>query len=207
MLLCWLMFKEVYQSDRPDITVMVNTKLLMYLPFRIRIFIVPEQVYKKICLMVHSKSRINDRLIFYHSNKDLCLTFSLPVHFFCRHSEPFLFSSVTIDNEGIGWAVDVLGQIWFTDAISPSNPAGSGHWWQVGALSLYWWQVGVLSLYWWQVGVLSLYWWQMGILSLYWWQVSVLSLYWWQVGVLFCVLWQVGVLGIGGKWVFFLFWW
>ncbi|KAK7104074.1 hypothetical protein V1264_018848 [Littorina saxatilis] len=48
-----------------------------------------------------------------------------------RHTEPFLFSSVSVDNEGIGWAVDVLGQIWFTDAVSPQRPAGSGHWWQV----------------------------------------------------------------------------
>lgn len=48
-----------------------------------------------------------------------------------RQLEPFLFSSCSIDSEGYGWAVDVLGQIWFTDHVTPSTPAGSGHWWQV----------------------------------------------------------------------------
>lgn len=48
-----------------------------------------------------------------------------------RHIEPFLFSSCSVDGEGIGWAMDVLGQIWFTDRISPTSPCGSGHWWQV----------------------------------------------------------------------------
>ena len=48
-----------------------------------------------------------------------------------REGEPFLFSSVTVDNEGIGWAVDILGQIWFTDQVTPQTPKGSGQWWQV----------------------------------------------------------------------------
>lgn len=48
-----------------------------------------------------------------------------------RHSEPFLFANVTVDNEGFACAADVLGQIWFTDAVTPRQPSGSGHWWQV----------------------------------------------------------------------------
>nr|KAG5695187.1 hypothetical protein BaRGS_018309 [Batillaria attramentaria] len=48
-----------------------------------------------------------------------------------RQIEPFLFSSCSVDNEGIGWGMDVLGQIWFTDKVTPTHPVGSGHWWQV----------------------------------------------------------------------------
>ncbi|KAL8602690.1 hypothetical protein ACOMHN_058643 [Nucella lapillus] len=48
-----------------------------------------------------------------------------------RRVEPCLFCSVSVDSEGIGWATDVLGQVWFTDHVTPHNPVGSGKWWQV----------------------------------------------------------------------------
>lgn len=48
-----------------------------------------------------------------------------------RSSEPILFSNVSVDSQGIGWAIDVLGQIWFTEGVTTENPVGSGKWWQV----------------------------------------------------------------------------
>ncbi|XP_076442661.1 tectonin beta-propeller repeat-containing protein 2-like [Babylonia areolata] len=67
-------------------------------------------------------------------------------HQVVRETEPYLFSSVTLDNEGIGWAVDVLGQIWFTDQVTPQNPVGSGHWWQVPLSEYYVQDPGVLDV-------------------------------------------------------------
>ncbi|CAL1547450.1 unnamed protein product [Lymnaea stagnalis] len=48
-----------------------------------------------------------------------------------RDLPPYLFSSVAIDHEKIGWAIDVLGQIWFCDGITREKPLGSGLWWQI----------------------------------------------------------------------------
>ncbi|XP_012939414.1 tectonin beta-propeller repeat-containing protein 2 isoform X2 [Aplysia californica] len=48
-----------------------------------------------------------------------------------RETAPYLFSSVAVDSENIGWAIDVLGQIWFCNGVTRQNPAGAGQWWQV----------------------------------------------------------------------------
>ncbi|KAK0046533.1 tectonin beta-propeller repeat-containing protein 2 [Biomphalaria pfeifferi] len=48
-----------------------------------------------------------------------------------RDLPPYLFSHVAIDHERIGWAIDLVGQIWFCDGVSQENPLGSGFWWQL----------------------------------------------------------------------------
>ena len=49
----------------------------------------------------------------------------------CRGLETILFSSVAIGDGETGWAIDILGRIWFSTAVTPDNPAGNGIWWQV----------------------------------------------------------------------------
>ncbi|KAH9495061.1 hypothetical protein Btru_018728 [Bulinus truncatus] len=48
-----------------------------------------------------------------------------------RNLPPYLFSHVAIDHEKIGWAIDILGQIWFCDGVSRESPLGSELWWQL----------------------------------------------------------------------------
>uniref|UniRef100_A0A0B7B5U6 Tectonin beta-propeller repeat-containing protein 1 n=1 Tax=Arion vulgaris TaxID=1028688 RepID=A0A0B7B5U6_9EUPU len=48
-----------------------------------------------------------------------------------REVPPYLFSYVGLDNENIGWAIDVLGQIWFCDGVTREQPFGRRLWWQV----------------------------------------------------------------------------
>ncbi|BFZ11505.1 hypothetical protein BsWGS_14546 [Bradybaena similaris] len=48
-----------------------------------------------------------------------------------REVPPYLFSHVAVDNDNIGWAIDVLGQVWFCDGVTREQPLGRRHWWQV----------------------------------------------------------------------------
>ncbi|RUS76520.1 hypothetical protein EGW08_015713, partial [Elysia chlorotica] len=48
-----------------------------------------------------------------------------------RDSPPYLFSHVAIDNENIGWAIDVSGRIWFCQGVTLENPKGSTDWFEV----------------------------------------------------------------------------
>ena len=42
-----------------------------------------------------------------------------------------LFSCVSLGDGNIGWAVDVLGNMWFLCGVTMDRPRGNGIWWQV----------------------------------------------------------------------------
>ncbi|XP_053393854.1 tectonin beta-propeller repeat-containing protein 2-like isoform X2 [Mercenaria mercenaria] len=46
-------------------------------------------------------------------------------------SENRLFSQLCLGEDNIGWAVDILGQVWFCQGVSMETPRGENHWWQV----------------------------------------------------------------------------
>ena len=50
-------------------------------------------------------------------------------------SEDLLFSCVAIGDGNVGWAVDVVGRIWFMTDVTLETPIGDGHWWQVTDLN------------------------------------------------------------------------
>ncbi|CAG5119309.1 unnamed protein product [Candidula unifasciata] len=48
-----------------------------------------------------------------------------------RDGPPYLFSHVAVDHDSIGWAIDVLGHLWFCDGVTREQPLGRRRWWQV----------------------------------------------------------------------------
>ncbi|KAK3093129.1 hypothetical protein FSP39_011469 [Pinctada imbricata] len=46
-------------------------------------------------------------------------------------AEDFLFNSVTLGDGNVGWALDVVGRIWFMTDVTMETPIGDSHWWQV----------------------------------------------------------------------------
>ncbi|XP_078316066.1 tectonin beta-propeller repeat-containing protein 2-like isoform X2 [Crassostrea virginica] len=49
----------------------------------------------------------------------------------CKSSQEMLFNGISFGVDGILWALDVLGRIWFTTGISMETPTGDGQWWEV----------------------------------------------------------------------------
>ncbi|KAH3859308.1 tectonin beta-propeller repeat-containing protein 2-like isoform X2 [Dreissena polymorpha] len=46
-------------------------------------------------------------------------------------TENRLFCHMALGEDNIGWAVDVLGQVWFRTGVTMETPRGDKHWWQV----------------------------------------------------------------------------
>lgn len=42
-----------------------------------------------------------------------------------------LFSAISFGVDGVLWALDVLGRIWFTTGVTMETPTGDGKWWEV----------------------------------------------------------------------------
>ena len=48
-----------------------------------------------------------------------------------RHPEGLLCVNVALSDQEIGWALDVVGRVWFCAGVTRDNPTGDGKWWQV----------------------------------------------------------------------------
>ncbi|KAL4238724.1 Propeller [Mactra antiquata] len=46
-------------------------------------------------------------------------------------SENRLFSHLALGEDGYGWAVDIIGQVWFRCGVTMEKPRGDKYWWQV----------------------------------------------------------------------------
>eukprot|EP00105_Crassostrea_gigas_P024491 XP_011444745.1 PREDICTED: tectonin beta-propeller repeat-containing protein 2 isoform X1 [Crassostrea gigas] len=49
----------------------------------------------------------------------------------CKSSQEMLFSAISFGVDGVLWALDVLGRIWFTTGVTMETPTGDGKWWEV----------------------------------------------------------------------------
>ena len=46
-------------------------------------------------------------------------------------TENRLFSYLALGESNYGWAMDVIGQVWFCTGVTMETPRGDNHWWQV----------------------------------------------------------------------------
>ena len=51
------------------------------------------------------------------------------IHF--SGSDDRLFTCLSLGDGNIGWAIDVLGSMWFICGVTMEKPRGNGIWWQV----------------------------------------------------------------------------
>lgn len=49
----------------------------------------------------------------------------------CKSSQEMLFNAISFGMDGVLWALDVLGRIWFTTGVTMETPTGDGKWWEV----------------------------------------------------------------------------